>query len=65
MIKIVESTNRDEVRALLKPTAIRDRATERTAARIVARVRTEGRYPFLLSAALWWVVPPWAPPGCA
>ena len=42
MIKIVESTNRDEVRALLKPTAIRDRATERTAARIVARVRTEG-----------------------
>jgi histidinol dehydrogenase len=42
MIRIVESNNRTEVEALLKPSAIRDRATERKAARIVDRVRAEG-----------------------
>jgi hypothetical protein len=39
MIRIVSSTNRAEVEALLSPAVIRDRATERAAARIVARVR--------------------------
>jgi histidinol dehydrogenase len=42
MIKIVESTNRAEVEALLRPSVIRDRKTERAAAGIVARVRAEG-----------------------
>ncbi len=42
MIKIVQATNRAEVDALLTPTAIRDAATEKKAATIVARVRTEG-----------------------
>ncbi len=42
MIRIVQSSNRSEVIALLAPTAIRDVATERTAARIVGRVREEG-----------------------
>lgn len=42
MIRIVESRNRAEVESLLKPTAIRDRATEKKAAAIVARVRTGG-----------------------
>ena len=42
MIRIVSSTNRAEVEALLSPAVVRDRATERVAARIVARVRAEG-----------------------
>ena len=42
MIRIVSSTNRAEVEALLSPSAVRDRATENAAARIVARVRAEG-----------------------
>jgi histidinol dehydrogenase len=42
MIKIVQSTNRAEVESLLNPAVVRDRATERAAARIVARVRAEG-----------------------
>lgn len=42
MIKIVQSTNRAEVEVLLAPSAIRDAATEKKAARIVSRVRTEG-----------------------
>ncbi|MEZ5292737.1 MAG: histidinol dehydrogenase [Vicinamibacterales bacterium] len=42
MIRIVESTNRAEVDALLKPAAVRDRATERKASAIVERVRREG-----------------------
>ena len=42
MIRIVQSSNRSEVEGLLSPTVIRDRATERAAARIVGRVRAEG-----------------------
>jgi len=42
MIKIVQSNNRVAVDALLRPSAIRDQATEKKAARIVARVRDEG-----------------------
>ncbi len=42
MIRIVSSSNRAEVEALLSPSVVRDRATERAAARIVARVRAEG-----------------------
>jgi histidinol dehydrogenase len=42
MIKIVPSSNRAVVAALLSPAVIRDRATEKAAARIVARVRAEG-----------------------
>jgi histidinol dehydrogenase len=42
MIRIVLSSNRAEVAALLSPAVIRDRATEKAAARIVARVRAEG-----------------------
>lgn len=42
MIRIVQSSNRAEVESLLRPSAIRDRTTERKAARIVARVRAEG-----------------------
>jgi histidinol dehydrogenase len=42
MIRIVDSSNLAEVRALLSPSAVRDRATEQAAARIVARVRAEG-----------------------
>jgi len=42
MIRIVSSSNRPEVAALLSPSVIRDRATERAAATIVERVRAEG-----------------------
>ncbi|MGE4082060.1 MAG: histidinol dehydrogenase [Vicinamibacterales bacterium] len=42
MIRIVNSSNRAEVEALLSPAVIRDRATERAAAAIVERVRAEG-----------------------
>ena len=42
MIRIVSSTNREEVASLLNPKTVQDRATERKAARIVERVRTEG-----------------------
>lgn len=42
MIRIVLSTNRAEVAALLKPSAIRDQATEKKAATIVAHVRNGG-----------------------
>jgi len=42
MIKIVQSTNRAEVEALLKPSAIRDAATEKKAATIVEHVRNGG-----------------------
>src|SRR5690349_9816493 len=42
MIKIVHSPTRAEVEPLLPPTVIRDRATERAAARIVEKVRTGG-----------------------
>ncbi len=42
MIRIVSSSNRAEVESLLNPKTIQDRATERTAARIVGRVRKEG-----------------------
>jgi len=42
MIRIVEARNRAEVEALLKPSVIRDRPTEKQAAAIVNRVRAEG-----------------------
>jgi histidinol dehydrogenase len=42
MLKIVESSNRRAVRALLAPARTRDRATERRVARIVADVRRSG-----------------------
>lgn len=42
MIRIVQSSNRREVEALVSPTVIRDAATERAARRIVDRVRQEG-----------------------
>jgi histidinol dehydrogenase len=42
MIRIVRSTNRREVEALLAPAFVRDEATTRAARRIVARVRAEG-----------------------
>ena len=42
MLKIVESTNRRAVRALLAPERVRDAATERRVARIVGDVRTGG-----------------------
>lgn len=42
MLRIVSSTNRDAVRELLSATRIRDKATERQAAQIVARVRRHG-----------------------
>ncbi|MCC6987852.1 MAG: histidinol dehydrogenase [Acidobacteria bacterium] len=42
MIKIVHSTNRAEVEALLKPSVIRDQATEKKAATIVEHVRNGG-----------------------
>lgn len=42
MIRIVHASNRAEVDALLKPSVIRDRATERKAAAIVDRVRADG-----------------------
>ena len=42
MIKIVHSTNRAEVMALLKPSAIRDQATEKKAATIVEHVKNGG-----------------------
>ncbi len=42
MIKIVQSNNRAEVEALLKPSAIRDAATEKKAATIVEHVRHGG-----------------------
>lgn len=42
MIKIVHSTNRGEVAALLKPSAIRDQATEKKAATIVEHVKNGG-----------------------
>lgn len=42
MIKIVLSTNRAEVKALLKPSAIRDKTTEKKAATIVEHVRNGG-----------------------
>ena len=42
MIRIVQFSNRAEVEALLSPSVVRDRATERAAARIVTRVRAEG-----------------------
>lgn len=42
MIKIVHSTNRAEVEALLKPSVIRDAATEKKAATIVEHVRNGG-----------------------
>ena len=42
MIRIVSSTNRRAVDELLSSTRIRDRATERAAARIVDRVRRGG-----------------------
>jgi len=42
MIKIVQSTNRAEVEALLKPSVIRDQATEKKAATIVEHVRNGG-----------------------
>ena len=42
MIRIVQSTNRAEVEALLKPTVIRDQATEKKAATIVEHVRNGG-----------------------
>lgn len=42
MIKIVQSSNRSEVELLLKPSVIRDRSTEKKAAKIVERVRSEG-----------------------
>src|SRR5687768_1222459 len=42
MIRIVESTNRRAVRALLAPERTRDAATERRVARIVADVRRDG-----------------------
>ncbi len=42
MIRIVASSNTSEVQSLLNPATIRDRRTERKAARIVGRVRAEG-----------------------
>ena len=42
MIKIVPSTNVAEVHALLKPSVVRDTLTQKKAARIVGRVRSEG-----------------------
>lgn len=42
MLKIVESTNRRAVRALLAPAQVRDTATERRVAKIVADVRRDG-----------------------
>lgn len=42
MIRIVLSSNRDEVASLLNPKTIQDRTTERKVARIVGRVREEG-----------------------
>ena len=42
MLRIVESTNRRAVRALLAPERTRDAATERRVARIVADVRRDG-----------------------
>ena len=42
MIKIVQSSNVAEVQALLTPSVIRDRATDKKAAQIVSRVRAEG-----------------------
>ena len=42
MIKIVESTNRRAVRALLSPERVRDAATERRVAAIVSAVRRDG-----------------------
>ena len=42
MIKIVHSTNRAEVEALLKPSVTRDQATEKKAATIVEHVRNGG-----------------------
>jgi histidinol dehydrogenase len=42
MIRIVHSTNRAEVEALLKPSVIRDAATEKKAATIVEHVRNGG-----------------------
>lgn len=42
MIRIVSSTNRDEVASLLNPKTVQDRATARKAASIVGRVRDGG-----------------------
>jgi histidinol dehydrogenase len=42
MLRIVESSNRRAVRALLAPERVRDAATEKRVARIVADVRTGG-----------------------
>ena len=42
MIKIVDSSNRKAVAALLSTTRVRDGATEARAARIVSAVRREG-----------------------
>jgi histidinol dehydrogenase len=42
IIRIIESTDRRAVAALLRPARIRDRATERRAAKIVDAVRSEG-----------------------
>jgi len=42
MIKIVQSSNRAEVQALLAPSVIRDHVTEKKAATIVAHVRNGG-----------------------
>ena len=42
MIRIVSSTNRDEVASLLNPKTVQDRATVRKAASIVGRVRDGG-----------------------
>ncbi len=42
MIRIVQSSNRSEVESLLKPTLIRDRATETQAQKIVDHVRNGG-----------------------
>src|SRR5689334_19497979 len=42
MLKIVESTNRRAVRALLAPERVRDAATDRRVAKIVGDVRRDG-----------------------
>jgi len=42
MLRIVESTNRSAVRALLSPERVRDAATDRTVARILGDVRRGG-----------------------
>lgn len=42
MIRIVHASNRAEVEALLRPSAVRDRRTEAAAAKIVERVRGDG-----------------------